>query len=134
MNQAARKRGRFHEVPVHHNAETYLDVYLNAAGIRDQAKVPLFQVMPGRSRILTGNGFQSHKALAMIKRRAKGAGLPATICNRTFRATGIIAYLENGRTTENAQAIVAHESPRTTKLYDRRQDRISLDEIERIIL
>jgi len=25
-----------------------------------------------------------------------------------------------------------HESPRTTKLYDRRQDEISLDEVEKI--
>ncbi len=128
------KGGRFHEVPVHHNAETYLDAYLDAAGIRDQTKAPLFQTTRGRSRILTGNGFQPREALAMIKRRAKEAGLPATICNHTFRATGITAYLENGGTIENAQAIAAHESPRTTKLYDRRQDRISLDEIERIIL
>ena len=27
-----------------------------------------------------------------------------------------------------------HESPRTTKLYDRRQDEISLDELERIAI
>jgi integrase len=37
----------------------------------------------------------------------------------TFRATGITAYLEAGGTLENAQAMAAHESPRTTKLYDR---------------
>ena len=47
----------------------------------------------------------------MIKRRAKAAGLPPTICNHTMRATGITAYLENGGTIENAQAIAAHESP-----------------------
>ena len=50
----------------------------------------------------------------------------------TFRATGITAYLENGGTLEHAQQIAAHESPRTTKLYDRTQDEISLDEVERI--
>lgn len=52
----------------------------------------------------------------------------------TFRAIGITAYLQNGGTVENAQRIAAHESPRTTKLYDRRNDDISLDEIERIVL
>lgn len=70
----------------------------------------------------------------MIKRRAQGAELPATTCCHTFRATGITAYLENGGTIENAQAIAAHESPRTTKLYDRTSDGITLDNVERIQL
>jgi integrase len=70
----------------------------------------------------------------MIKRRAKAAGLPERICCHTFRATGITAYLENGGTIEKAQAIAAHESPRTTKLYDRTSDEITLDEIERILI
>jgi hypothetical protein len=50
------------------------------------------------------------------------------------RATGIIAYLEDGRTLEHAQQIAAHESPRTTKLYDRTTDQITLDDIERIAI
>ena len=37
-----------------------------------------------------------------------------------------------GGTLENAQAMAAHESPRTTKLYDRTGDEITLDEVERI--
>jgi hypothetical protein len=52
----------------------------------------------------------------------------------TFRATGITAYLEAGGTLENAQAMAAHESPRTTKLYDRTGDEITLDEVERIAI
>jgi integrase len=71
-------------------------------------------------------------ALAMVKRRAKRAKLPARTCCHSFRATGITAYLKNGGTIENAQTIAAHESPRTTKLYDRTSDEITLDEIERI--
>jgi integrase len=70
----------------------------------------------------------------MVKRRARAAGLPAAVCCHTFRATGITAYLENGGTIENAQAIAAHESPRTTKLYDRTSDALTLDEIERIAI
>jgi integrase/recombinase XerD len=70
----------------------------------------------------------------MIKRRAKAVGLPEEICNHTFRATGITAYLENGGTIEHAQEIANHESPKTTKLYDRTSDQITLDEVERIVI
>jgi site-specific recombinase XerD len=128
------KGGKFHEVPVHHVAEEYLDAYLDAAGIRAEGKTPLFRTSRGRSRKLTENGLSEREALDLVKRRAAEAGLPVTICNHTFRASGITAYLENGGTVENAQAIAAHESPRTTKLYDRRGDQISLTEIERIVL
>ena len=54
------------------------------------------------------------------------------LCCHTFRATGITTHMQNGGTLEHAQQIAAHESPRTTKLYDRTQDEISLDEVERI--
>lgn len=62
------------------------------------------------------------------------AGIKTKIGNHTFRATGITAYLKNKGTLETAQHIANHESPRTTKLYDRRQDEISLDEVERIVI
>ncbi|HYV38449.1 MAG TPA: tyrosine-type recombinase/integrase, partial [Gemmataceae bacterium] len=71
-------------------------------------------------------------ALAMVKRRARAANLGDRICCHSFRATGITNYLENGGTVEKAQQIAAHESPRTTKLYDRTSDQVSLDEIEKI--
>ncbi len=70
----------------------------------------------------------------MIRRRATETRLDAEICCHTFRATGITAYLENGGTLENAQAMAAHESPRTTKLYDRIGAEITLDEVERIAI
>jgi integrase/recombinase XerD len=62
------------------------------------------------------------------------AGLPHTTCCHTFRVTGITTYLQDGGTTEHAQQIANHESPRTTKLYDRTNEAISLDEIERILI
>ncbi len=60
--------------------------------------------------------------------------ISTAVCCHSFRATGITAYLENGGTREHAQQIAAHESPRTTKLYDRTSDQITLDEIERITI
>jgi integrase/recombinase XerD len=83
---------------------------------------------------MTSRPLTSRNALDMIKGRAKALDLPETICNHTFRATGITAYLENGGTIENAQAIANHESPKTTKLYDRTSDQITLDEVERIVI
>ncbi len=128
------KGGKFHEVPAHHNAEAYLDAYLEAAGIAQDKKTPLFRSTRAQTKQLTANGLNRTDALRMIKRRALAAGLPVAVCCHTFRATGITAYLENGGTIENAQAIAAHESPRTTKLYDRTSDELTLDEIERIAI
>jgi integrase len=127
------KGGKRHEVPAHHNAEAYMDAYLTAAGITSEKKTPLFRSVD-KNRRLTANPMDRNDVLRMIKRRAKKAELPYSTCCHTIRATGITAYLENGGTIENAQAIAAHESPRTTKLYDRTGDEITLDEVERIAI
>jgi integrase/recombinase XerD len=128
------KGGKFHEVPAYHNAEAYLDAYLEAAEIAEDKKGPLFRIAAGRTKKLTTNWLHRTEALLMIKRRARKAGLPEATCCHTFRAAGITVYLEAGGTIEKAQAIAAHESPRTTKLYDRTQDTITLDEVERIVI
>lgn len=127
------KGGKRHDVPAHHNAEAYLDAYMEAAGIAGDKKGPVFRSID-RHRRLTSHPMHRIDVLRMIKRRARKAGLPQSTCCHTFRATGITAYLENGGTIENAQAIAAHESPRTTKLYDRTSDEITLDEVERIAI
>src|SRR5438876_6611506 len=64
----------------------------------------------------------AHDRPARARRRAQ-----AMIGRPTFRATGITAYLEAGGTIENAQAMAAHESTRTTRLYDRAADEITVD-------
>jgi integrase/recombinase XerD len=129
------KGGKFHEVPAHHTAEEYMDAYLSAAGLSadKNKKEPLFRSV-NRHRQLTDRPMHRTDAWRMIKRRSRGSAVPPGICCHTFRATGITAYLGNNGTLEKAQAIAAHESPRTTMLYDRTEDAISLDEIERIII
>ena len=128
------KGGKSHEVPVHHRAEEFIDAYLDAAGIAGDKKACLFPSAGGKGRDLTGKAMSRFDAWAMVKRRAKEVGIKTEISPHSFRATGITAYLENGGTIEHAQQIAAHESPRTTKLYDRTNDTISLDEIERIVI
>lgn len=126
------KGGKDHAVPAHHLAEEYLDAYLKATGHCGDKLAPLFLTAMGRTGKLTETPLTRNDALRMIKRRALAAALSEKVCCHSFRATGITAYLENGGTIENAQAIAAHESPRTTKLYDRTNDEVTLDEIERI--
>ncbi len=126
------KGGKFHEVPCHHKAEEFLDAYLVAAELKEWPKTALFRTTRGRSGQITENGLSRVDAFRMVLRRAKDAGLLGKICNHSFRATGITVYLENGGTLETAAHIAAHESPRTTKLYDRTADNITLEEIERI--
>jgi site-specific recombinase XerD len=127
------KGGKRHDVPAHHKAEEYLDAYLQAAGIAADKKHPLFRTVDRHGR-LTPAGMTRNDVLRMVKRRARAAGLGAGVCCHSFRATGITLFLLNQGTLENAQALAAHESPRTTKLYDRTGDELSLDEVERIII
>ena len=127
------KGGKRHEVPAHHKAEAHVDAWIEAAGLAKQPKLPLFRTF-GRDGRVTEKALDENDVLRMIKKRALAAGLPTTIGCHTFRATGITAYLENGGTLEKAQQIAAHASPRTTKLYDRTNDTVTLEEIERIAI
>ena len=128
------KGGKRHEMPAHHNLEAYLDAYIEATHIRDDNKGALFRSAAGRTGTLTDKPMNRVDAWRMIQRRAEGLGFRVKIGCHTFRATGITAYLDSGGTLENAQAMAAHESPRTTKLYDRTGDAITLDEVERICI
>ena len=112
-----------------------LHAYLAAAGIGEEGKSWLFRTAKGsKATVLSDQLMSQADAWRMIRRRAKAAGIKAPIGCHTFRATGITAYLECGGTLEHAQAMAAHENPRTTKLYDRTKERLTLDEIERIRL
>jgi len=74
-------------------------------------------------------GSAAHRAfLVHATSRALTADVPSTA------ATGITVYLKNGGLLEHAQQMAAHESARTTKLYDRRNDKVTLDEVEKIML
>ncbi|MGH9897846.1 MAG: tyrosine-type recombinase/integrase, partial [Pyrinomonadaceae bacterium] len=101
-------------MPAHPNAEKYLDEYIETANIADEKNKPLFRTTRGQSRVLTNQALDRERAWAMIKRRARDAGVSLEIRCHTFRATGITEYLRNGGTIEKAAYIAAHESTRTT--------------------
>jgi len=118
------KGGKEHEMPTHHNLDHYLEEYIAAAGIAQDRKGPLFRTSRGRGGELSGNSLLQSDVWRMIRRRALKAGIATEIGCHTFRATGITAYLKNGGRLEIAQQMAAHESARTTGLYDRRSDEV----------
>ena len=129
------KGGKRHDMPAHHTLEADLDAYLAAGGLRLEPKGALFRTLAReKGRPLSERRLPRRNALHMIERRARVAGLSSTVNCHSFRATGITAYLSNGGQLETARAMAAHASTKTTQLYDRRQDQVSLGEIERIVI
>jgi integrase/recombinase XerD len=118
------KGGKEHQMPTHHNLDHYLEEYIRVAGIGEDRKEPLFRTTRGRSGKLTGNAMLQSDVWRMIRKRALAADIKTEIGCHTFRATWITAYLKNGGRLEVAQQMAAHESSRTTGLYDRRSDEV----------
>src|SRR6202158_1235527 len=126
------KNGKLHEMPCHHKLETYLDAYIAKAGIAGDAKGPLFRVAIRKTKKL-GPGRMSRKDVwYMVRRRAADAGIETAIGCHTFRATGITDYLTNGGRIEVAERMAGHSNAKTTGLYDRRNDDVSVGEVEKI--
>jgi len=128
------KGGKVNKMPAHHNLELYLHEYIEAAGLKEDPSGPLFRSADWHYGTLNRTPLHRVNAWQMVQRRAKAAGLETHICNHSFRATGITVYLSNGGSVEKAQQMANHSDPRTTKLYDRRRDEVSLDEVERILI
>jgi len=68
----------------------------------------------------------------MMKRRLKDAGLPVRLSPHSFRVTTITDLLEQGVALEDVQRLAGHADPRTTRLYDRRDKKITRNIVERI--
>jgi integrase len=129
------KGGKQHMMPCHHALAEPLHAYIAAAGIAADKKGFLFRAARGRTGTeLSNRPMTQVDFWRMVRKRALAAGIMAPVGNHSFRATGITAYLTNGGTLEHAQSMAAHESPRTTKLYDRTKERLTQDEIERVVM
>jgi integrase/recombinase XerD len=126
------KGGKVNELPCHHNLEVFLDEWLSASGLSTEATTPLFPTLR-HGKLVERNHLPQVNVYAMIQRRAREAGIETKISCHSFRATGITTYLQNGGKLEVAQQMAGHESARTTGLYDRRNDSVALDEVERVV-
>jgi integrase/recombinase XerD len=125
------KGGKVTELPCHHNLDQYLEEWIAGSGLGSEPEAPLFPTLR-HGRLTDHTPLPQANVHMMIQRRARAAGLRTKISAHSFRATGITTYLQNGGKLEIAQQMAGHESARTTGLYDRRNDQIALDEVERI--
>ena len=128
------KGGKVHEMPCHHSLEEYLHAYIDGCGLAADPKGPLFRTIGRATGELTRTALAQSNAHRMVRRRALAAGIATQLGNHSFRATGITTYLKNGGTLERAAAMANHSSTRTTQLYDRRPDDVTLDEVERVMI
>jgi integrase/recombinase XerD len=130
------KGGKERRLPAHHLVRQYLHDYLEASHLGELAdrRAPLFQSAPRRSKTLSGKALDRSSVLGMVKRRCRAAGPPASICNHSFRATGITLHQENGGDIEAAARLAGHADTRTTQLYNRTSRHVSSIEVERVQL
>ena len=128
------KGGKERRIPCHHQTRAYLREYIAVAGFEARSREPLFQGAPRRSAALDGTALSENAAWKVVKRRCKDAGLPSTISNHSFRATGITIHQESGGRLEDAQALAGHADARTTRLYVRGKRKVARAEVERVQL
>ncbi|MBX3439365.1 MAG: tyrosine-type recombinase/integrase, partial [Planctomycetaceae bacterium] len=127
------KGTKHREIPVRHDVVGFLNAYLAAGGLEFADKPsPLFRTTVRRTKTLTMNGMTAGDMARMVKRRLKGAGLPSRLSPHSFRVATITDLLTHGAALEDVQLLAGHADPRTTRLYDRRQRRVTRNIVERI--
>lgn len=127
------KGGKSREIPVRHDLQKLLLAYLDAARLDEASRdTPLFPTANRRSGRLTTNAMTGADICRMVKRRLKDAGLPQRLSPHSFRVTTVTDLLTQGVPLEDVQYLAGHSDPRTTRLYDRRQKRITRNIVERI--
>ncbi len=127
------KGGKSREIPVRHDLRLMVQDYLKAGGLSQADKAsPLFRTTRRRSRQLTDNPLTSDDIGRMVKRRLYGVGLSLRLSPHSFRVTTITDLLTQGVPLEDVQNLAGHADPRTTRLYDRRQRKVTRNIVERI--
>ncbi len=127
------KGGKSREIPVRHDLEAMISEYIEASGLKTARKdTPLFRTAYKKTGQLTKNRLNTIDICRMVKRRLKDAGLSVNLSPHSFRVTTITDLLEQGVPLEDVQRLAGHSDPRTTRLYDRRDKKITRNIVERI--
>jgi integrase/recombinase XerD len=127
------KGGKSREIPVRHDLQGFLLEYVDAAGLKDAPRdAPLFCTSYRRSGRLTANAMTGLDLCRMVKRRLRNASLPGRLSPHSFRVATVTDLLTQGVPLEEVQYLAGHADPRTTRLYDRRQKRVTRNVVERI--
>ena len=131
----AEKGGKSREIPVRHDLQQFLSGYVAAAGIGSlPADSPLFRSAIRRTGRLTESAMTADDMSRMVKRRMRKAGLPSRLSPHSFRVATITDLLAQGVPLEDVQQLAGHADPRTTRLYDRPQRRVTRNIVERILI
>jgi site-specific recombinase XerD len=125
------KGGKSREIPCRHDLQLFLQQYIEAAGITDKNSA-LFFTTRGRTKTLTNRAITSGDIARMMKRRCRQINLPPQFSPHSFRVTTITDLLSQGVPLEDVQHLAGHADPRTTRLYDRRQRKVTRNIVERI--
>ncbi|MBA4065645.1 MAG: integrase [Isosphaera sp.] len=128
----AEKGGKSREIPVRHDLEGILFDYLAAAGAQAGGSGPFFRSAAGRTGRLTDRPLAAADMGRLVKRRLRDAQLPGHLSPHSFRVATITDLLGQGVSLEEVQYLAGHADPRTTRLYDRRQKRVTRNVVERI--
>ncbi len=127
------KGGKQREIPVRHDLERLLVTYLEAARLRDApGDSPLFRTLAGKKESLTTSSVSAIDICRLVKRRLKAAGLSSRLSPHSFRVCTVTDLLSQGVPLEDVQFLAGHADPRTTRLYDRRQRKVTRNIVERI--
>jgi site-specific recombinase XerD len=127
------KRGKSREIPVRHDLEGLLKEYIAMAGLEDEPPdTPLFRTALKNAKRLTTRALSGHDICLMVKRRLQRAGLPGVLSPHSFRVATATDLLEQGVPVEDVQYLLGHSDPRTTRLYDRREQKVTRNLVERI--
>ncbi len=125
------KGGKARQIPCRHDLQRFVLEYLEVAVITDP-KSPLFRTTVRRTKTLTDRGIASGDIARMVKRRCRRIHLQPQFSPHSFRVTTITDLLEQGVALEDVQQLAGHADPRTTRLYDRRQRKVTRNIVERI--
>jgi integrase/recombinase XerD len=126
------KGGKDREIPVRHDLEGWINEYILAAGIAEDAKsAPLFRAAD-KTKMLTRDDYGAHSIRQMMKRRLSDAGLPELFSPHSFRVTVVTDLLNQNVPLEDVQYLAGHSSPTTTRIYDRRRRKVTRNIVERI--
>jgi integrase/recombinase XerD len=125
--------GKSREIPVRHDLQQMIASYIEAAGLQEAPKgAPLFRAAIGKTGHLAATAFHGNDICRMMKRRLDDASLPARLSPHSFRVAVITDLLEQGVPLDEVQQLAGHADPRTTRLYDRRQKKVTRNIVERI--
>lgn len=127
------KGGKVREIPVRHDLQQWILEYLAATDSEDaDLAVPVFYSTVRRTKRFTTSPMSADDIGRMVKRRLRDAGLSLRYSAHSFRVAALTDLLTQGISLSDVQFLAGHADPRTTRLYDRRQRRVTRNIVERI--